>query len=188
MEGKYKLGYWGIRGRGQVLRLLLAYTGLDWEETTYKDASQWFGAGDKTKLGFDFPNLPYLIHGDFKLTESIAIARYIIRKSDKPELLGKNAEDEAKIQMIISLLDDIFTPTFSLFFSPNHQNDKVRLYDNKVKAKLEELNHFIANKDFAIGYLTLADFKIAEASYYFEKLYQEHAKNFELMIKIKKNV
>jgi len=23
-------GYWGIRGRGQVLRLLLAYTGAQW--------------------------------------------------------------------------------------------------------------------------------------------------------------
>lgn len=97
MEGKFKLGYWGIRGRGQVLRLLLAYTGLDWEETTYKDASQWFGAGDKAKLGFDFPNLPYLINGNFKLTESIAIAKYIIRKSEKKDLLGKNAEDEARI-------------------------------------------------------------------------------------------
>lgn len=31
MEEKIKLGYWGIRGRGQVLRLLLTYTGLEWE-------------------------------------------------------------------------------------------------------------------------------------------------------------
>jgi glutathione S-transferase len=67
MEGKIKLGYWAIRGRGQVLRLLLSYTGAKWEETTYKDAGAWFG-GDKNKLGFDFPNLPYLINGDFKLT------------------------------------------------------------------------------------------------------------------------
>ena len=97
MQGKFKLGYWATRGRGQVLRLLLAYSGLDWEEKTYKDPSQWFGAGDKAKLGFDFPNLPYLINGDFKLTESIAIAKYIIRKSEKKDLLGKNVEDEAKI-------------------------------------------------------------------------------------------
>jgi len=45
--------------------------------------------GDKSKLNLDFPNLPYLINGDFKLTESIAIARYIIRKSNKKDLLGK---------------------------------------------------------------------------------------------------
>ena len=67
MEGKIKLGYWELRGRGQVLRLLLAYSGLDWQEVTYKTTGQWF-VEDKTKLGFDFPNLPYLLNDDFKLT------------------------------------------------------------------------------------------------------------------------
>lgn len=71
---------------------------------TYKDASQWFGVGDKTKLGFDFPNLPYLINGNFKLTESSAIARYIIQKSTHLELLGKTVEDEARVNMVLSLL------------------------------------------------------------------------------------
>jgi hypothetical protein len=36
MEGeKIKLGYWNLRGRGQVLRLLLSYTGLPWEDVVY---------------------------------------------------------------------------------------------------------------------------------------------------------
>ena len=30
MDQKLTLGYWGIRGRGQVARLLLAYTGAVW--------------------------------------------------------------------------------------------------------------------------------------------------------------
>ena len=32
---KFVLGYWNIRGRGQVLRLLLAYTGLEWVDNVY---------------------------------------------------------------------------------------------------------------------------------------------------------
>jgi len=80
--------------------------------------------------------------------------------------------------MVLSLLDDIYNPTFSLFFSPNHQNEKGRLYDNKIKGKIEELVKYIGNKNYTIGYLTLADFKIAEATYYFEKLYPEEAKQF----------
>jgi len=90
--------------------------------------------------------------------------------------------------MVLSLLDDIYTPTFSLFFSPNNQVEKVKLYDNKIKAKLEELVKYIGNNDFTIGYLTLIDFKIAEATYYFEKLYPEHVANFESLFRIRKNV
>ena len=54
-------------------------------------------------LGLEFPNLPYLIAGDFKLSESSAINNYIIRKSNKQELLGKTSEDQARIEMICSL-------------------------------------------------------------------------------------
>ncbi len=35
MENQITLGYWNIRGRGQVLRLLLSYTGLSWNDKTY---------------------------------------------------------------------------------------------------------------------------------------------------------
>ena len=50
------------------MRLLLSYTGLPWEDVHYSGPEKWFGGGDKTKLGLDFPNLPYLIKDDFKLT------------------------------------------------------------------------------------------------------------------------
>ena len=58
-----------------------------------------------------------------------------------------------------------------MFYSPNYEAEKARLYDSKVKAKIAELNKFIGEKEYLVGYLTLADFRIAEASYYFEKLY-----------------
>lgn len=79
----YVLGYWSNRGRAQVLRHLLAYSGLKWEDKIYASPEKWYGNGDKFKLGFDFPNLPYLIHGEFKLTESYAIAKYICGVSSK---------------------------------------------------------------------------------------------------------
>ena len=48
-------------------------------------------------LGLDFPNIPYLLDGDFKLTESIAIAKYIPHRSGHTDLLGKTAEDQGKV-------------------------------------------------------------------------------------------
>jgi hypothetical protein len=60
MDKKVTLGYWAIRGRGQVSRLLLAYTGAVWEDVKYTEPAQWFN-GDRYELDLPFPNLPYLI-------------------------------------------------------------------------------------------------------------------------------
>ena len=46
----------------------------------------WFDV--KYTLGFAYPNLPYLIDEDVKLTETIAIHRYLADKY-MPELLGR---------------------------------------------------------------------------------------------------
>jgi len=67
---------------------------VDFEDKQYAagsgpefDTSQWTDV--KFTLGLDYPNLPYLIDEDFKLTESMAIMKYIAAKW-KPELLGAN--------------------------------------------------------------------------------------------------
>lgn len=77
-----RYGYWGVRGFGQVGRLLLAYSGANWEDVKYNSPPGWFDE-DKNKIGLPFPNLPYLIDGQVKLTEAKAIYHYIIRKSGK---------------------------------------------------------------------------------------------------------
>lgn len=98
-EQKVVLGYWGIRGRGNVSRLLLEYCGVPYEEKRYSDPNEWFGkdSPELAKSGFLFPNLPYLTDGNFKLSESIAIEEYIVRRGGKPELMGKNIQEEAVV-------------------------------------------------------------------------------------------
>ena len=54
------LGYWPIRGRGQVPRYLFEYLNVDYNDKKYTDREEWFKK-DKGGLGLDFPNLPYLI-------------------------------------------------------------------------------------------------------------------------------
>lgn len=58
----------------------------------YATQPEWF-QGDKLTLNLPFPNLPYLIDNDLKLTESLAINRFIIGISSKKDLLGKNLKD-----------------------------------------------------------------------------------------------
>ena len=171
MADKVVHGYWGIRGAGQTSRLLLAYCGAVWEDVKYVGPEQWFGK-DKQELGFDFPNLPYLIDGDFKLTESSAILRYIPKRFNKPELLGKNLKDEAVVDNILGVFKDITTAIAPLFWDKEWQG-KLEGALTKAQPKIELVSKFYGEKEFALGYLTVADFSVAEFSHYVEKIAPE---------------
>lgn len=79
------LGYWNVRGLGQYIRNLLIYKGVNFEDKVYKfgpppDFDRFDWTGEKFSLGLKFPNLPYYIDGKVKLTQGIAILRYLGRK------------------------------------------------------------------------------------------------------------
>ena len=114
---KVTLGYWGIKGRGQIARYLLAYTGTQFEDKLYTSQEEWFQK-DKNNLGLTFPNLPYLIDGNFKLTESHAIYAYIVNRSDKKELLGKTLKDQTLIENFTIYWEEIQTVMASFCFNP----------------------------------------------------------------------
>lgn len=70
-------------------------------------------------LGLILPNLPYLIDGDFKMSESVPIAYYIINSSDRQDLLGKDLKDQSLVDNIVGVTKDIITPIYEkLFFNP----------------------------------------------------------------------
>ena len=72
-----KLCYWPVRGLAQVIRLLLHRFKVEYEDYKYVEYEKWFKE-DKVKMGLDFPNLPYLLDGEYNLTESTAIQTYVI--------------------------------------------------------------------------------------------------------------
>ena len=96
---KPTFGYWEIRGgtRGAVNRYLLAHAGVDFEEVRYSSKAEWGAA--KSNLGVDFPNIPYIIDGDFFLTESKAVSVYICDRWC-PELMGSTPVERASIVMM----------------------------------------------------------------------------------------
>jgi glutathione S-transferase len=116
-------GYWNLRGRGALPRLVLEYTGTKYDEKRYNKPEEWFG-GDKNTIGFDFPNLPYLIDGDLKLTETRAIVLYIIRRSGHIELLGKDLKQQATQGMIEGVVEDIKKVMVELIYSTEFQTIK----------------------------------------------------------------
>ena len=111
---KPTLGYWKIRGLASTIRYIFEYLKVDYNDVHYEqgDAPEysreaWLSV--KETLGLDFPNVPYLIHGDLKITESSAITRYVINKFG-PELAGKTPEEAAHADQLYGVLGDIRAP------------------------------------------------------------------------------
>ena len=131
----------------------------------------------------DFPNLPYLFDGDFKMSETYAIARYIARKANREDLLGKNAGDQAVVENFIYAFNTIFTGILGLCF--NKKVDTLKMgHFFKTKGEFTKIEKFLQGKDFVIGYLTIADFFLAELFHYIQVLYPEEYKAFKGMIRI----
>merc|ERR1711957_185448 len=91
---KPTLGYWKIRGLASNIRYQLAYCGVEYNLVEYEqgdapDFSREPWLEKKFNLGLAFPNLPYLVDGDFSMTETLPIHKYIAEKW-RPELLGEN--------------------------------------------------------------------------------------------------
>ena len=108
---KIKLGYWKIRGLAQPIRYLLEYIEHPYEDVHYEqgDAPEfsieaWTSV--KNNLGLDFPNMPYMIDQDTKLTDTIAIMIYLCSKYEE-ELLGTTPAQRARVDMLYSQLKDV---------------------------------------------------------------------------------
>ena len=114
--GKITLGYWNLRGatRGNVARYLLAYCGADWEEKTYMlESGEWQQAKDTV---MDFANLPYVIDGDFKISETYAVHNYIAQKYC-PELIGETPQEKARCHMLQRVGNDVFVANMMKCFA-----------------------------------------------------------------------
>jgi glutathione S-transferase len=105
MQSKPIVGYWNMRGKAQSIRNLLVYMNVYFEDKLHSDHQAWFSKENK-ELGFDYPNLPYFIDGDLKISESIAIVKYICQKYNHNELLGKTLHDQATLNMLYGAYED----------------------------------------------------------------------------------
>jgi glutathione S-transferase len=71
------------------------------------------------KPSLPFGQLPYLVDGDVKVAQSLAIVRYLARKGG---LQGDDDKGFAFSEMLIQEMEDIFT----LMAKANYEKDKVR--------------------------------------------------------------
>jgi len=139
------LGYWNIRGLAQPIRLLLAYTETEVEDKRYTQPDEWFGS--KFNLGLDFPNLPYYIDGDVKLSQSLAILRYLARQKN---LVGASEAELIRIELFEQQLVDLNTEFVRLSYNPEFETLKVDYLKN-LPASLQLLSTFLGERPYLAG-------------------------------------
>ena len=163
LKSKPTLGYWNIRGLGAQIRYLLLVADVDFEDKLYDvgpapefSRDSWLDV--KFTLGLDYPNLPYMIDEDMKITETVAIMKYVCGKW-KPELLGKNPAEMAVAEMMSAhvgtLKGKATMPCYTTGDRPACQEDCTPVLENIMK--------FIGNKPWIAGEgITYLDFAFWE--------------------------
>merc|ERR1712212_843547 len=147
------LGYWKIRGLAEPIRYLLHYTGTDFTDHRLEltgsapnfSREQWTSV--KETLGLQFPNLPYYIDGDLKMSESGAIMRHIARKNN---LAGNTEEEYIKIDVANGIIFDIGFVHVKLCYNPDFGSLK-DAFVAEVPAKMEKVAKLIGNNKFLLG-------------------------------------
>lgn len=165
-DSKPILGYWDIRGLAAPIRYLLAYCNVDYVDKHYKCGppptfarDEWLN--EKFNLGLDFPNLPYYIHGNVKLSQSGAILRHIARTCCK-DMCGKTPEDMNRVDLAEAQVRDYHMDFVRVVYNPEF----LKLKEDYVKSlpdKLKALTKFLGDRKFVAGdYVTYVDFCLFE--------------------------
>ena len=86
--------------------MLLHFTDTEYEDTVWEVTKRevWMDAKSKNDFALDFPNLPYWIDGNLKLTQSTAILRHLARKNG---LYGLTDMHASEIDMLIDTSMDL---------------------------------------------------------------------------------
>lgn len=159
-----ELGYWKIRGLAQPIRMLLIHCGADYKDIIYECTDEpeyskeaWLSV--KHTLNLDFPNLPYIMDGDVRITQSNAIMRYIARKYG---LAGKSEKEYILIDLIENQAMDLRNGFVRLCYGSDYQKNSEN-YKLSIKSTFMLFDAYLSDKAYFAGdNITYVDFIMYE--------------------------
>ncbi len=104
LEGHVQLVYFDIRGRAELVRLIMNVAGQQFEDTVTEDKSEY----DSSLL---FGQLPLLIHGNMKIVQTGAIVRYLVKKF---RMCGTSEQEELMCDQLYEGTEDIFNALWNV--------------------------------------------------------------------------
>jgi len=180
------LAYWDIRGFAQQIRLLLQYLGVDYEDKRYPfgpapDFSRDAWLNEKFGLGLQYPNLPYWIDDDVKLSESKAILKYIARVKG-PALIPSDPKEMGKAEMWEGYANDLQRALVNLAYSKTKGEGEEPLQQSLAKS-FEQLAEALGKSKWALGdKLSFVDFFLYEVLFQYVKYDSEFLKPYPALL------
>jgi len=149
------LGYWDIRGLGEAIRYLLKYAGVEYNDKRYdiQNRDTWLSV--KPTLGLDFPNLPYYIDGDIKLTQSLTILRYLAHKHG---LAARDEPTRALQEVVEQQIQDMRIRFLFSILLVDGEPKKEAYCTGTLEPQLDLLVKFMGEKQWLTGQLSYVDF------------------------------
>ncbi|CAG2181870.1 unnamed protein product [Oppiella nova] len=149
------LGYWNIRGLCEPIRYLLKYAGVEFTDKRleFKNRDTWLK--DKPNLGLDFPNLPYYLDGDIKLSQSLTILKYLARKHG---LVARDDPTLAQQELVEQQLEDLRMSFFTVVIGEDFEAKKPEFITDSLEPQLDLLIKYLYGKEWLTGQLSYVDF------------------------------
>lgn len=159
------LGYWRIRGLAAPIRLLLEQAQVEYAEKHYDcgpaphfERPEWLG--DKFKLGLDFPNLPYYLDAEVKLSQSRVIMRHLARKH---QLDGATGAERIRADLGDTQAQDYYLDYARVIANNRNFAKHKPAYLATLRERLDSLAKFLGDRKFVAGArVTYADFTLFE--------------------------
>ncbi|XP_050414318.1 glutathione S-transferase Mu 4 [Patella vulgata] len=159
------LGYWNVRGLAQPIRFLLHYVDEDFTDQLYvigpaPEYSREDWKKVENNLGLDFPNLPYYIDDDVRITQSNTIIRYL---GHKYNLLGSTLKEKITCDMMVETAMDFRNMSVYVSYNPDYENLKGDYFSNYLPTTLTGFEKYLGDKPWFAGEnITVCDFPFYE--------------------------
>jgi len=162
------LGYWRFRGYAQAIRLMLGYVNVDFVDKIYEmgdgpefNRDDWLN--EKFQLGLDFPNLPYFLDGEVKMSQSRAIMRHLARKH---HLMGQTEMERNRCDVVAEQICDCRQAFTQQCYDVKYGTDfevNGPLYAANLTGTFRPFEDFLGDNPWMAGkVITWADFLVWE--------------------------
>jgi len=161
---QYKVTYYNVKGRGELIRLVFVVAGVDFEDTRFTSKEQWEEVKPNTPLG----QCPVLEFDGHMMCQSITIARFLANRFG---LAGKSDLEKAWADMVVDCVMDLINghlvDTLQEKNEEKKEEMKKKLFEEQVPASFGNLEKLLKQNNGGDGYfvgdsLTWADLAVMD--------------------------